>query len=170
MLCYSEKKREEERNQAELLETERRRAEINGMLGKLQDAADEAAARSVEMKIAEKTAIDARLQKKLADLELLDKTTKVKSKQFAKRSKARKAELNKAKMEYLELARLVRFVSVTFSWLQLRSYWSTCCFIPGRNERKSGIRPSCLRRIGAGLRSTSSPKTQPTRLPPAVPK
>lgn len=42
MLFYSEKKREEERNQAELLEMERHRAVINGMLRKLQDTADEA--------------------------------------------------------------------------------------------------------------------------------
>ena len=39
MLFYSEKKREEERNQAELLEAERRRAVINGMLGKLHNTA-----------------------------------------------------------------------------------------------------------------------------------
>ena len=137
VLLYPGKKREEERNQAELLEADRRRAEINvqpqdaadeaaargaemkeekeeekeeplpegssGIIGgavdaivgflsglaKDLDAADEAAARSAEMKIAEKTAIDASLEKEHADLEVLVKTTKVKSMPvIAKRSHA----------------------------------------------------------------------------------
>ena len=65
-----------------------------------------------DKQIAEKAAIIARLQMEQAYLEVLDKRTKTIINPFAI-SKARKAETNKAKMEYLELARLVRFVLVT---------------------------------------------------------
>ena len=65
-----EKEQQEERKEAELLRTVERAKEAkqrrDKMNAKLKDAADEAAARSAEMKIAQKTAMDARLQREQA--------------------------------------------------------------------------------------------------------